>query len=66
MKVKETDTEIKLCPFCDGEGIGYFETDFGRDNESYSYVIRCNDCNANFYAKGGDLDDLVELWNGRV
>ena len=67
MKLRgETDTEIKPCPFCGGVDIDYFDTDFGRDNEPYSYVIRCKDCNANVYAKGGDLDDAIELWNRRV
>ena len=66
MKVRGRDTEVKPCPFCGCEEIDYFETDFGRADDPYSYAIRCNNCNASVFAESGYFDDAIELWNRRV
>lgn len=62
----EITDKIKPCPFCGGTDIEYYETDFGRADEPYSYIIRCNGCNANVYAESGEYEDAITLWNKRT
>lgn len=62
----EYKEELKPCPFCGSKDIDYFETDFGRADDPFYFVIKCKDCNANIYAENGSLEDAIAAWNRRA
>ena len=57
--------KVKPCPFCGGNDIDYYETDFGRADEPFYYIVKCKDCNAHIFAESGELEDAITLWNKR-
>lgn len=62
MKIED---DIKPCPFCGSKDIDCFDTDFGVADNPFVYIVQCENCNANIYAKSRALEDAIELWNKR-
>ena len=52
------------CPFCGGDNIDIFETDFGRSEEPYQFAVKCKSCGALVSAE--DKDNAIAAWNRRA
>lgn len=61
----EAEEEKPLaCPFCGCDSIDIFETDFGRSEEPYQFVVKCLSCGALVSAE--DKAEAIAAWNRRV
>ena len=61
----EVEEEKPLaCPFCGGDSIDIFETDFGRSEEPYQFAVKCKSCGALVSAE--DKDDAIAAWTRRA
>lgn len=60
----EAEEEPLACPFCGGDNIDIFETDFGQYDEPYQFAVKCKSCGALVSAK--DKDDAIAAWNRRA
>ena len=59
--------ELKPCPFCGGNDIDIDETDFGRADDPYCYIVSCKGCHANVYVDSDStMEDAVAAWNRRA
>jgi Lar family restriction alleviation protein len=52
------------CPFCGGDNIDTFETDFGRDEEPCQSAVKCLSCGALVFAE--DRGEAIAKWNRRA
>lgn len=52
------------CPFCGGDNIDIFETDFGRSEDPYQFAVKCHSCGALVSAE--DKGEAIAAWNRRV
>lgn len=60
----EAEEELLSCPFCGGDNIDIFETDFGRSEEPYQFAVKCKSCGALVSAE--DKDNAIAAWNRRA
>lgn len=60
----EAEEEEPLpCPFCGGDSIDIFETDFGRSEDPY-FAVKCESCGALVSAE--ERDAAIAAWNRRM
>ena len=60
----EAKEELLPCPFCGGECVDIFETDFGRSEEPCQFVVKCHSCGALVSAEGRGA--TIAAWNRRA
>ena len=61
----EAEEEKPLhCPFCGGDNIDIFETDFGQNEEPYQFAVKCKSCGALVSAE--DKNEAIAAWNRRA
>lgn len=61
----EAEEEKPLpCPFCGGDNIDIFETDFGQSEEPYQFAVKCKSCGALVSAE--DKAEAIAAWNRRA
>lgn len=51
---------LKTCPFCGGE------VDIWFDPETYTYKVRCFECDCVVAQYYGCIDEAIEAWNRRA
>ena len=60
----EAEEELLSCPFCEGDNIDVFETDFGQAEEPYQFAVKCKSCGALVSAE--NKADAIAAWNRRA
>lgn len=62
-----SNTKLKPCPFCGSTDIDIDETDFGRADDPYCYIVKCMACHASVYVDSDDtMEDAASKWNRRA